>query len=88
MCKWNSLLNMWHNVLGSLYLKLHKTLVNLQIQKLISNKMRICRYLTRHTRLGKKYILKYVRNLELAIYLRSIQHLGKVGKQVMTGDSG
>jgi hypothetical protein len=69
-------------VLGSLYLKLHKTLVNLHIQKLISNKMRICRYLTRRTRLGKKYILKYVRNLVLAIYMRSIQHLGKVGQTI------
>ena len=41
-------------VLGSLYLKLHKTLVNLQIEKLISNKMRICSCLTRCTRLGRE----------------------------------
>ena len=41
-------------VLGSLYLKLHNTLLNVQINKLISNKMRICRYLTRCTRLGRE----------------------------------
>jgi len=35
-------------------LKLHKTLANLQIKKLISNKMRIYRYLTRCTRLGRE----------------------------------
>lgn len=41
-------------MLGSLYLKLHNTLLNVQINKLISNKMRICRYLMRCTRLGRE----------------------------------
>jgi len=41
-------------VLGSLYLKLHKTSANLQLKMLISNKMRICRYLTTCTRLRRE----------------------------------
>lgn len=35
-------------------MKLNKTLVNLQMKKLISNKMRLRRYLTRCTRLGRE----------------------------------
>jgi len=68
-------------MLGGLYLKLHKTLVNLQIKKFTSNKMRICRHLTRCTRLGREMYTEICEESSVN-NISEIQHLGK-GRQAM-----
>ena len=53
MCKWNNLYNLWHKNAWEFVLEITQN-INLHTKKLISNKMRICRYLTRYTRLGRE----------------------------------
>ena len=53
MCKWNNLYNLWHNSAWEFVLEITQNVKSTN-KKLISNKMRICRYLTRCTRLGRE----------------------------------